>query len=37
MVGKFRPWEKENGQKKYRYGGKFPSVGEKKSSVAWII
>ena len=37
MVGKFCPWEQEIGWKKIRYGGKFPSVGEKRSSVAWII
>jgi hypothetical protein len=35
IVGKFRPWELENGRKKFRYGGKFPSGGKKTSYGAW--
>jgi hypothetical protein len=32
MLRKFRVWERENDRKKFRYSGKFPSKGEKKSS-----
>jgi hypothetical protein len=45
MIGKIPTWceNSVHGNRKTarknssRYGGKFPSVGEKKSSVAWII
>jgi hypothetical protein len=46
MIGKTPTWwensvrgnrKKGRKRKKFRYGGKFPSVGEKKSSIAWII
>jgi hypothetical protein len=37
MVGKIPPWERENGRKKFWYGGKFPSGEEKMSSGAWNI
>ncbi len=43
MIGKNPTWweNSDRGNRKtagkFRYGGKFPPVGEKKSSVAWII
>jgi hypothetical protein len=37
--GKEFSWDQAEAERpqSIRYGGKFPSVGEKKSSVAWII